>query len=102
MALVSTQADPLTITEVTLGEVYRLMLAQGLTLQGISASLEKRPTWDDINRLEASREAQELLQNQAIKALEDGSRWLVRTVGTALVTALGTAVVVALRVAGSG
>jgi len=85
----------MTITEVTLGEVYRLMLTQGQTLLGISGSLEKRPTWDDINRLKA-------VQDQAIKDLEDANRWLVRTVGAALVTALGTAVVLAGRVMGAG
>jgi hypothetical protein len=96
------QADPLTITEVTLGEVYRLMLTQGQTLAGISGSLEKRPTWDDITRLEAARVVGERTQDQAIKDLEDANRWLVRTVGAALVTALGTAVVLAGRVMGAG
>jgi hypothetical protein len=77
--------DPMTVTEVTLGEVYRLMLAQGQTLTGISASLEKRPTWDDVNRLEAARAGRESIQNQAIKDLEDGNKWLVRAViGAAL------------------
>lgn len=95
------QVDPLTITEVTLGEVYRTLLAQGGTLGSISSSLEKRPTWEDIKRLETARDAVEGQQNQAIKDLEDGSRWVVRTVGAALVTALGAAAAVALRVAGS-
>jgi hypothetical protein len=85
----------MTITEVTLGEVYRLMLTQGQTLTGIGTGLEKRPTWDDMNRINA-------VQDQAIKDLEDANRWLVRTVGAALVTALGTAVVLAGRVMGAG
>lgn len=97
----TTQPDPLSVTEVTLGEVYRLLLSQGLTLGGISQGLEKRPTWEDIKRLEAARDASDSTQNQAIKDLEDGSRWLVRTVGAALVTSLGAAALVALRVAGS-
>ena len=94
------QADPLTVTEVTLGEVYRLMLTQGRTLESISGSLAQRPTWDDITRLETARMAQEQTQNQAIKDLEDGSRWLVRTVGAALVTSIGAAALVGLRVLG--
>lgn len=94
------QADPLTITEVTLGELYRLLTTQGQTLDGISTKLEKRPTWTDIDRLEAARDTTEAQQNNAIKKLEDGNTWLVRTVGAALVTALGTALVVATRALG--
>lgn len=74
------------ITEVTLGEVYRLQVAQNKTLEHIGASLEARPTWVDVDRLEAARVTREGVQNQAIKDLEDGSRWLVRTMA---VTVLG-------------
>lgn len=88
------QTDPLAVTEVTLGEVYRLLVGQGKALGDIGGSLEKRPTWDDINRLHA-------VQNQAIKDLEDANRWVVRTVGAALITALGTAVAVAARLLGT-
>lgn len=93
------QPDPLTVTEVTLGEVYRLQVAQNKTLEGIGAGLQQRPTWDDVNRLEAARVAREVLQNQAIKELEDGNRWLVRTVGAALITALGAAAGVVMNLA---
>lgn len=87
--------DPLTITEVTLGEVYRLMKDQGETLTGIGNAVAQRPTWADITRMEEARlersklhAEREKLQDQAIKDLQDGNRWVVRTVGTALVTAL--------------
>lgn len=96
----TTQPDALAVTEVTLGEVYRTLVAQGKTLGDISASLEKRPTWEDINRLEEARDKEQKAQDAAIKDLEDGSRWLVRTVGAALVTSLGAAAVVALRLGG--
>lgn len=90
--------DPLAVTEVTLGEVYRLQLTQSETLGGIKESIEKRPTWDDINRIEKAREVTEKLQNEAIKALEDGNRWLVRLIGAALVTGLGGLVMAVAKV----
>lgn len=87
--------DPLTITEVTLGEVYRLMQTQAETLAGIGQAVEKRPTWADIERMEEARvergklhAEKEKLQDQAIRELVDGNRWVVRTVGAALITAL--------------
>jgi hypothetical protein len=95
---------PQTVNEdVTLGEVFRSVQAMGQDLKGIAtnltAGLEKRPTWDDINRIESNRmaaeaareaavAATETLQNEAIKALQDNNKWLVRTAGAALVTGL--------------
>ena len=96
--------DATTVTDITLGEVYRLQVGLSETLGGIKESIDKRPTWEAIDRLEAARDATEKLQNQAIKDLQDGTRWLVRTVGAALITALGAAVGVAInmgRLAGS-
>lgn len=84
---------------VTIGEVYRLQLAQSETLSGIKESIEKRPTWHDIERLQATRDKEQAIQDQAIKALEDANRWLTRTVIGALITALG-ALAVAIAVAG--
>lgn len=81
--------DANTITDITLGEVYRLQLANGVTLEGIKESVDKRPTWEAIDRLEDARDAEQLQQNLAIKRLEDANTWLVRTVIAALVTGLG-------------
>lgn len=83
--------------DVTLGEVFRSVQALGTDLKDIKAGLEKRPTWDDINRMEVNRlaaeaaritadTATETAQNEAIKALQDNNKWLVRTAGAALVT----------------
>lgn len=84
------------ITEVTLGEVYRMQKTQGETLTAIRESIDKRPTREEIDRLEKSRDKEQEEQNQAIKALEDQNTWRTRTVGAALVTALtGLAVAVA-------
>jgi len=89
---------PPTATEdVTLGEVFRSVQALGADLRAITSSMEKRPTWEDINRIEANRIAAETAkatatastetaQNEAIKALQDNNKWLVRTAGAALVT----------------
>jgi len=89
---------PQAVTEdVTLGEVFRSVQALGADLRAITSSMEKRPTWEDINRIEANRisadtaraaatQATETLQNEAIKALQDNNKWLVRTAGAALVT----------------
>jgi DNA-binding transcriptional MerR regulator len=85
-------ADPGTVTDITLGEVYRLQLANGVTLEGIKESVDKRPTWEAIDRLEDARDAEQAQQNKAIKALEDQNTWLVRTVGAALVTALAAGI----------
>ena len=94
------------ITEVTLGEVYRLMTAQGATLAAISQSLEHRPTWDDLTRMEAARlerekltAAREVLAGQAVKDLQDAQRWLVRTVAGTLLTALAAAAGVVINAA---
>jgi hypothetical protein len=79
-------ADPTQVTDITLGEVYRLQLAHSTALESIKQSIDKRPTWEAIDRLEDARDAEQGQQNVAIKALEDANRWLVRTVGAALVT----------------
>ena len=95
--------DAAAVTEVTLGEVYRLQVGLAGTLDGIKESIDKRPTWEAIDRLEKARDATELLQNAAIKKLEDAQTWLVRAVGGALVTALAAAIGVGInmgRVAG--
>lgn len=80
--------EAVAITEVTLGEVYRLQLSQTTVLESIRSSMDKRPTWEDIKRQEAARDREQQDQNDAIKSLEDNNRWTVRTVGAALVTAL--------------
>jgi hypothetical protein len=93
------------VTDITLGEVYRLQVGLSETLGGIKESIDKRPTWEAIDRLEKARDATEVLQNVAIKKLEDAQTWLVRTVGAALVTALVAAIGVGVnmgRIAGGG
>lgn len=93
------------ITEVTLGEVYRLQLAQSETLGKIKDSIDQRPTWEAVDRLEDARDAEQANQDKAIKKLEDANTWLVRTVGAALITALGAAIAAAsnmARIAGGG
>lgn len=107
---------PQTVSEdVTLGEVFRSVQAMGADLKGIATSLtaglEKRPTWDDINRIETNRTAAdtareaanaatETLQNEAIKTLQDNNKWLVRTAGAALVTGvLSAPIAIAVAVA---
>ena len=90
---------PAIVGDVTLGELYRLLTAQAGTLASIQETITKRPTWEDINRIEKTRDEKEQLQNDAIKALEDANRWLTRTVIGALITALG-ALAVAIAVAG--
>ena len=80
--------ESVAITDVTLGEVYRLVKGQGETLGSIKESIDKRPTWEDIKRMEGARDREQKEQNEAIKALEDNNRWTIRTVGAALVTAL--------------
>lgn len=89
--------EAVAVTEVTLGEVYRLQVGLAGTLDGIKESIDKRPTWEAIDRLEKARDATEKLQNQAIKDLEDGNKWLVRTVIAALVAGLGGLVMAAAR-----
>ena len=91
---------PQTVTEdVTLGEVFRSVQTLGTDLRAIASSLEKRPTWEDINRIEANRAAAEMaraastqatetLQNEAIKGLQDNNKWLVRAVIGSLITGL--------------
>lgn len=81
------------MTDVTLGEVYRLIKDQSKTLDTMSYNMDKKPSWDDIERMEEARiergklhAAKEQLQDQAIKALEDNNRWLVRTVIASLIT----------------
>jgi hypothetical protein len=85
---VPTVPESIAITEVTLGEVYRLQLAQTTVLEGIRESMDKRPTWEDINRQETARDKAEQKQNEAIKALEDNNRWTWRTLAAAAITAL--------------
>lgn len=92
-------AEAAPLEGVTLGELYRLLEAQGKTLAGIQESITKRPTWHDIERLQETRDKEQGTQDVAIKALEDANRWLTRTVIGALITALG-ALAVAIAVAG--
>lgn len=90
--------DASAITEVTLGEVYRLVQAQSETLGGIKDSIDKRPTWEAIDRLEDARDVEQANQDKSIKKLEDAQTWLVRTVGAALVTALTAAIGVVINI----
>lgn len=94
-------ADPAAIVEVTLGEVYRLVAAQDGRLAAIQETITKRPTWEDVNRMEKARDDKEKLQNEAIKALEDANRWLVRTVIAALLTGLVALAVAGIKLAGA-
>ena len=71
-----------------MGEVYRLVAAQGAKLTEIHTAVEARPKWADIDRLEKSRDEQQKLQDQAIKDLEDNNKWIVRTVGGTLIGAI--------------
>lgn len=70
---------------VTMGEIYRLVAAQGRTLTDIHTAVEARPKWADIDRLEKARDDREAIQNQAIKDLEDNNKWQIRTIGGALI-----------------
>jgi hypothetical protein len=65
-----------------------MQLGLSTTLEGIKESIDKRPTWEAIDRLEDARDAEQEQQDKAIKRLEDANTWLVRTVGAALVTGL--------------
>jgi hypothetical protein len=70
------------------------------TLTSVAEKIEKRPTWEDLNRIEANRDGTELIQNEAIKALQDNNKWLVRTAGAALVTGvLSAPIAIAVAVA---
>lgn len=73
---------------ITMGEIYRLVAAQGKTLTDIHTAVEARPKWADIDRLEKARDEQQKIQDGAIKDLEDNNKWLVRTVGGTLIAAL--------------
>jgi len=97
------------ITEVTLGEVSRKVDTLIAAVNGVTGSLADRITWDDMRRMEEARlersklhAAKELKQDEAIKALEEGNRVLMRTVIVSILTGLislcvgiGVAVVVA-------
>lgn len=87
------------------GELARAVTLIREDIGRVADKLEGMPTKVEMEqRLAAAKELQDLknaLQDAAILALEDANRWLVRTVGAALVTALGTAMVLGLRVAGA-
>lgn len=101
--------DATMITEVTLGEVYRKVGDLIEAVGGVTESLNGKPSWDDIRRMEEARlersqlhAAKELKQDEAIKALEEQARQLMRIVIAAILTGLvslavgiGVAVVVA-------
>lgn len=101
--------DATTITEVTLGEVYR-KLGDVIDAVGVvTDSLNGKPSWDDIRRMEEQRRERSNLhaekerkQDEAIKALEEQARQLMRIVIASILTGLvslavgiGVAVVVA-------
>lgn len=79
---------------ITMGEIYRLVAAQGKTLQDIHTAVEARPKWADIERIEKARDDREKLQDQAIKDLEDNNKWVSRTVSGSLIAA-GVAILTA-------
>ncbi len=87
--------DATTITEVTLGEVYRRVNDVADAVGTVSESLNKKPSWDDIRRMEEARVERSKLhaekekkQDEAIKALEEANRWLSRTAIAAILTGL--------------
>lgn len=96
-------------TEITLGEVYRLLKDQAGVLATMAGHLEKRPTWADIERMETARVEREslaaakvVIQDLAVKDLEDANRWMVRTVAGTLITALVAVAGVAMNAAKVG
>lgn len=81
--------------DVTLGEVYRLVGDVRSDFQRLAGKVEERPDWQDIRRIEnallkdvaderAHREAALGTASRAIKALEDWNKWVLRTVGGAV------------------
>jgi len=86
----------------TQGELVRAVTGIFASLKRIEEGLEKRPDWDDINRMEegrkeAERQRQESRNNEqhaqdvALKSLEDRmARAMTAAVG-AILTALSTA-----------
>jgi hypothetical protein len=74
---------------ISLGELGRMIHAQGKTLEDIQAGVEKRPKWADVERLEKNRDQEQEKQDQAIKDLEDNQKFTTRTVIGAVIAAVG-------------
>jgi hypothetical protein len=79
----------MTNRRISLGELGRMIHAQGKTLEDIQAGVEKRPKWVDVERLEKSRDQEQEKQDEAIKDLEDNQKWMTRTIIAAVIAAVG-------------
>lgn len=95
-------------SDVTTGEITRNLLEIKDSVKELTAAVEQRPNWEDLQRHGASlsaeikaetriRELERAQADKAIKAtedainaLEDWNKWALRTVGAAvLVSAVG-------------
>ena len=93
----------MTTTDVTTGEITRNLLEIKESVKDLTAAVEQRPNWEDLQRHGAAlsaeikaetaiRELERKTADKAIKALEDWNKWALRTVGAAvLVSAVGWA-----------
>lgn len=64
--------------DITIGELGRTMIR----VEGIVLEMQRKlVTRDELDR-------EQIVQNEAIKALEDNAKWLARTAAGALVTGL--------------
>lgn len=72
----------------SMGELVRTVTNFAKTLDRIEEKLDSRPDWDDINRLETSRNKEQVAQDVAIKAVEDRLARVTTTAVGAVLAAL--------------
>lgn len=74
--------------EMTTGEIGRRLVELTTAVKSLGEKVDKRPSWDDINRLEAARNKTDGDQDKDIQALQAAQAGAMRLVVTSLVGVL--------------
>lgn len=72
------------------GEIARALERIERGTAALHDKLDKRPTWEDVNRLEGNRDRQVAALQEDVDALQGSQTWLYRlTIGAVLTAVLG-------------
>lgn len=81
---------------VTLGELFRGLNRLSIQMDRVERKVDGRPSQEELDRRDAARDRQDLIRDNAIKALEDqmdaardrqdsDKRWIITSLATALI-----------------
>lgn len=80
------------IDEVTIGEVSRKLDRLAGDVKGIAETLGDRPTWRDVNRVEAGLKASIAELDKRVVKLEDWQTWAIRIILGTIITGIIAAI----------